>query len=298
MGQWSPSPPGRRFAGEGLTIPAVLDAQAAERPDQTALYVAGVPLSYGSLAERSASAANALAQLGVGPGDRVAIFMVTSPEWVLAWFGLSRLGAVTVPVNTAYRGQFLAHQLRDCGVTMIAADAALLDQVLAVAAEVPSLRTVLVGEGDDGDVDGWRARPEVAGHLAFESIACLDAADSHRPGSAARWNQPGAIFYTSGTTGPSKGALATQHYLLSAAQTMVDCWKLQPEEAVYAPLPLFHLERGGQRAGPTAGRRDRGHRPGLQRPGHLGSGPSPPGGGAARSGSHGEHVVEPASRRT
>ncbi len=250
MGQWSPSPRWRRFAGEGLTIPAVLDAQAAERPDQTALYVAGVPLSYGSLAERSASAANALAQLGVGPGDRVAIFMVTSPEWVVAWFGLSRLGAVTVPVNTAYRGQFLARQLRDCGATMIAADAALLDQVLGVAAEVPSLRTVLVGEGDDGDGDGWRARAQVAGHLAFESIACLDAADSHRPGSAARWNQPGAIFYTSGTTGPSKGALATQHYLLSAAQTMVDCWKLQPEEAVYAPLPLFHLSAVGSVLGP------------------------------------------------
>jgi crotonobetaine/carnitine-CoA ligase len=250
MGQWPPSSPGRRFAGEGLTIPAVLDAQAAERPDQTALFVAGVPLSYGTLAERSASAANALAQLGVGPGDRVAIFMVTSPEWVLAWFGLSRLGAVAVPVNTAYRGEFLAHQLRDCGATMIAADAALLGKVLAVAAEVPSLRTVLVGEGDDGEADGWRARARVAGHLAVESITCLDAADPHRAGSAARWNEPGAIFYTSGTTGPSKGALATQHYLLSAAQTMVDCWKLQPEEAVYAPLPLFHLSAVGSVLGP------------------------------------------------
>jgi crotonobetaine/carnitine-CoA ligase len=250
MGQRSSSPPWRRFAGEGLTIPAVLDAQAVERPDQTALHVAGVPLSYGSLAERSASAANALTQLGVGPGDRVAIFMATSPEWVLAWFGLSRLGAVTVPVNTAYRGQFLAHQLRDCGATMIAADAALLDQVQDVAAEVPSLRTVLVGEGDDGDADGWRARARVAGPLAFESIACLDAAHPHRAGSAARWNQPAAIFYTSGTTGPSKGALATQHYLLSAAQTMVDCWKLQPEEAVYAPLPLFHLSAVGSVLGP------------------------------------------------
>ena len=250
MGQWSSSSPGRRFAAEGLTIPAVLDAQAADRPDQPALHLAGVPLSYGSLAERSASAANALAELGVGPGDRVAIFMATSPEWVLAWFGLSRLGAVTVPVNTAYRGGFLAHQLRDCGATMIAADAGLMVHVLAVAADVPSLRTVLVAEDDDGEADGWRARARGVGHLAYESIACLDAADPRGPGSAARWNQPGAIFYTSGTTGPSKGALATQHYLLSAAQTMVDCWSLQPGEAVYAPLPLFHLSAVGSVLGP------------------------------------------------
>ncbi len=250
MGSWSSSSPGRRFAGTGLTIPAVLDAQAADRPDQPALHVAGVPLSYRRLAERSASAAHVLAELGIGPGDRVAIYMATSPEWVLSWFGLARRGAVAVPVNTAYRGEFLAHQLRDCGATVIAADADLLDQVLAIAADVPSLGTVLVREGDEGAGDGWRARVRGLGRLAFESIACLDAGDPLGAESLARWNQPGAIFYTSGTTGPSKGAIATQHYLLSAAQTMVDCWKLQPEEAVYAPLPLFHLSAVGSVLGP------------------------------------------------
>ena len=65
---------GGKFAGEGLTISAVLDAQVAERPDQTALQVAGIPLSYRQLAERSASAAAALSERGVGPGVRVAIF--------------------------------------------------------------------------------------------------------------------------------------------------------------------------------------------------------------------------------
>jgi carnitine-CoA ligase len=64
------------------------------------------------------------------------------------------------------------------------------------------------------------------------------------------WNRPGAIFYTSGTTGRSKGALVTQHYLLSAAQTMVDCWQLQPGETVYGPLPLFHLSAVGTVLGP------------------------------------------------
>ncbi|MDQ1360337.1 MAG: carnitine-CoA ligase [Acidimicrobiaceae bacterium] len=250
MGTRSSSSAGRRFAGEGLTIPAVIDAQAAERPDQTALHLAGVPLSYRRLAERSASAASALSERDIGPGDRVAILMATSPEWVVLWFGLSRRGAVTVPVNTAYKGEFLAHQLRDCGATMIAVDAALLDRVLAIAADVPSLQTVLVCEGDDGEADRWPSRVRGVGRLAFESITCLDAGDPGGAESAARWNQPGAIFYTSGTTGSSKGALATQHYLLSAAQTMVDCWKLQPGETVYAPLPLFHLSAVGSVLGP------------------------------------------------
>ena len=250
MGERSSSVGRRRFEGAALTIPAVLDVQAAERPDQMALHVAGVPLSYAELAGRSVSAANALSGLGVGPGDRVAILMATSHEWVVLWFGLSRCGAVTVPINTAYKGEFLAHQLRDSGATMVAVDESLLDHVLAITAHVPSLRTVLVREDGDGESGPWRAGVAGTEGLIFESIACLDAGDAGRFQSAARWNQPGAIFYTSGTTGPSKGALATQHYLLSAAQTMVDCWGLQPGETVYAPLPLFHLSAVGSVLGP------------------------------------------------
>jgi crotonobetaine/carnitine-CoA ligase len=68
------------------------------------------------------------------------------------------------------------------------------------------------------------------------------------PGSG--WNQPAAIFFTSGTTGRSKGAVATHHYLMTAAATMVHCWQLQPEEVVYAPLPLFHLSAIGSVLGP------------------------------------------------
>src|SRR5262249_2276502 len=59
-----------------------------------------------------------------------------------------------------------------------------------------------------------------------------------------------AIFFTSGTTGRSKGALVTQHYLLTAARTIADCWQLQPGEVVYAPLPLFHLSALGSVLGP------------------------------------------------
>jgi crotonobetaine/carnitine-CoA ligase len=64
------------------------------------------------------------------------------------------------------------------------------------------------------------------------------------------WNRPAAIFFTSGTTGRSKGALVTHHYLMTAAATMVDCWQLQPGEVVYAPLPLFHLSAVGSVLGP------------------------------------------------
>lgn len=257
-----PAVGGRRFSGSSLTIPSVLDARASERPDQVLLHVDGTDLTYAELRRRSVEGAAGLRGLGVGPGDRVAIFMDTSPEWVVLWFALSRLGAVAVPVNTAYRGEFLAHQLRDSGTVAIAVDPQLAERVAPVAADVPSLRWVLlasagVGAGGAGGVTWPGGGPErLPLAPVLDGGTALDGAraGAARPGgdgcTAVPYNQVGAIFYTSGTTGPSKGALATQHYLLSAAQAMVDCWQLQPGEAVYAPLPLFHLSAVGSVLGP------------------------------------------------
>jgi len=245
MGAWAPALSGRRFVGEQLTIPGVLDAQAEERPDQPLLYIADEPLTYQVLQERSVTAARALAGLGVGPGDRVAIFMGTSAEWIALWFGISRLGAVAVPVNTAYRGDFLAHQLRDSRTKVVAVDRALGQRVLGEAATLSDLTTVLVREDGTGEeVVAGAAGPQVVG------IEVIDEGPVGPVTNAALWNRPGAIFYTSGTTGRSKGALTTQHYLLTAAHTILDLWGLQPGEAVYAPLPLFHLSAIGSVLGP------------------------------------------------
>jgi len=235
-----------RSPGERLTIPGVLDRQAAERPDQPLLHIAGGAVTYRDLQAWSVSAANVLGTMGVAPGDRVAIFMGTCPEWVTTWFALSRLGAVAVPINTAYRGDFLAHQLRDSSASTAVCDRGLADRVLEAAPDVPSLRSVMIRE------DGTDAPIPSAAGVEVSDLARLREGDPDTLGvpSEVVWDRPGAIFFTSGTTGRSKGALATQHYLLSAARTMVDCWQLQPGEAVYAPLPLFHLSAVGSVLGP------------------------------------------------
>ena len=232
----------------GATLPAALDAQCEKRPDQPVLEIARTTLTYRQLRDRSVAAANVLSEMGIGAGDRMAIFMGTSPEWVVLWFALSRLGAVTVPVNTAYRGDFLAHQLRDSQTVALAADQALVERVTAIAGDVPGLRRLLVrADGGAGD----QATADPGAGLAVSDIGVLgegDTASVAVPGGAG--DRPGAIFYTSGTTGPSKGVLATPHYLLSAARTMLACWQLEAGESVYAPLPLFHLSAIGSVLGP------------------------------------------------
>jgi crotonobetaine/carnitine-CoA ligase len=245
MGDWSAEPQGRRFVRDGLTIPAVLDAQAAERPDQPLLVIDDEPLTYRQLQHGSRTAAAALAELGVGDGDRVALFMGTSPEWVTLWFGAARLGAVVVPVNTAFRGDFLARQLADSASVVVAVDAGLEERIGSVAGDVPTLHSLLVRT--DGTEAPARSGQASLKRLTTDGLA-LDR--THDVEDRSVWDRPAAIFYTSGTTGPSKGAIATHHYLLSAAATMVDLWQLKPGEVVYAPLPLFHLSAVGSVLGP------------------------------------------------
>jgi crotonobetaine/carnitine-CoA ligase len=231
---------------ERRTIGAVIDAGAAAHPDRVALVVDDQPLTYAELATRSVSAAAALRSLGVGQGDRVAIFMGTSVEWLLAWFGASRLGALTVPVNTAYRGEFLARQLVDSGASLLVTDAELLGRVTAAGPLGPGLRTLLVR----GDRAG-APLPEAPGGLEVHATSVLDEGSAHTGAlPVLTGTEEGAVFYTSGTTGPSKGAVVSQHYLLSAAEAMVDCWRLQPGEVTYGPLPLFHLSAVGTVLGP------------------------------------------------
>src|SRR6516165_9467405 len=120
--------------------------------------------------------------------------MATCEEWLTGWFGAARLGAVTVPVNTAYRGDFLAAQLRDSRASAVIADADLVDRVFAVAAEVPGLRLVFV-----------RGRPVSETAPAELAVLSTDAlldgnltSQPDAPGSGqSGWNQPVAIFFTS-----------------------------------------------------------------------------------------------------
>jgi crotonobetaine/carnitine-CoA ligase len=106
---------------------------------------------------------------------------------------------------------------------------------------------------DDSPGGDWRPDAPGTGPLAGKVVpidGLWEPTADVSPSSGASWDQPLAIFFTSGTTGRSKGALTTHQYLLSAAAAMVDCWRLQPAETVYAPLPLFHLSAVGSVLGP------------------------------------------------
>lgn len=191
--------------------------------------------------------AEALAERGIGKGDRVAIAMRNLPEWVVAFFATTSLGAIAVPLNAWWTGAELAYGLADSGARLLIADAERWERVAARRAELPALAHVLVSrapaplpgteplDGVIGRPQSWAALPERP--LPETPIAPDDEA---------------TIFYTSGTTGQPKGALGTHRNLVTnifsgayaAARSFLRRGEAPPEPAPKIGLiviPLFHV---------------------------------------------------------
>lgn len=228
MTRWGPE---RRYV-----LGDLLAAQADARPDKVAVYFDDVPVTFGEMHRRSNAAATWLHDFGIRAGDSVVLFTENCPEFVDVWFAAAKIGAVSVPINTAYRGDFLVHQLRDSKARVVVADAALAPRVADIADQCPDLELLLVrDDGNEGPGEVAGIRVGTAGELLVPS------GDSLPAGVSAAWNMPGNILYTSGTTGPSKGVVVTQHYLGMAAETIVKSRQITPDEVAFGPVPLFHF---------------------------------------------------------
>jgi crotonobetaine/carnitine-CoA ligase len=211
-----------QFGIERFTVPDVLDMRAEQFGDRVMMSIAGTPVTFAQMRERSCAAANMLADNGVTRGDTVALFTATCPEWVYVWLGAARIGAVTAAVNIANKDEFLVHALRLARAKFVIADTerhVMLDEVID---RVETLKTILVVGESMTDV------------LTHAPIIPPDT-EPAGPDDLA------ALFFTSGTTGPSKAVATTWHYLFSAAAGVATAWELADGDVVWSAMPLFHL---------------------------------------------------------
>ena len=187
-----------------------------ERPD-------GSTLSYADLLDVSGRMANALVDLGVKPGDRVAAQVEKSPEALTLYLASLRAGAVYLPLNTAYTAGEIRYFLSDAEPTLFVCRPELAEPLRALAAEVGVPRVETLGEKSDGSLT-----EKAAG-------ASPDFTDVPR----AR-DDLAAILYTSGTTGRSKGAMLSHGNLASNATALRDAWRFTEDDRLLHALPYFH----------------------------------------------------------
>ncbi|HEY2088019.1 MAG TPA: AMP-binding protein [Mycobacterium sp.] len=205
------------FGVERFSVAAVLDRRAEQFPDRVMMSIGGIDVTFEQMRQRSCAAANALLDLGIGPGDCVALFAGTCPEWIYFWLGAGRVGAVAAAVNAANKGDFLLHALRLSRAKVIVTDAERQPRVAEIADQLPGLASIVV---QDDCLDG---------HPGTVDEHVGDVADI------------GSFFFTSGTTGASKAVATTWHYLFTTAATAVSAWDFEPGEALWTAMPLFHL---------------------------------------------------------
>jgi crotonobetaine/carnitine-CoA ligase len=223
---------------EDRTLPHILRARAEERPDATYLRFGDrTPLTFGSVDADSTRVANSLRRLGVSAGDRVAMLLPNCPELVVTWFASAKLGAVEVPVNVELRGPLLSHVLDNSGAEVLVCHRDLLAGVAPVVNAAPALRTVVV-------VGGPAEEARAAG-IRVDAVLTFDELLAGRPDAidvAVGYADPMAILYTSGTTGPAKGAVMPHNQYYVWVDLYARSLGLTSDDTYFSPLPLFHAD--------------------------------------------------------
>jgi crotonobetaine/carnitine-CoA ligase len=219
--------------------PIVLRERARRHPDRTYLEVpwAGESYTYGETLEQAERVGSAMLAAGAEPGDRVVIMLPNCSAYILGWLGSSIAGLVEVPINTAYRGSFLAHQVATAEPTLAIIDPGYVERFIAIPEASASIRRFyLVGDADA--VESGRVALTAEGHSSGSWSELLAGGDSALPAVEAR--DPGSIFFTSGTTGLSKGVMMPHAHMYLFADECVSLTRLTEDDTYMSVGPLFH----------------------------------------------------------
>ncbi|HEY9063701.1 MAG TPA: long-chain fatty acid--CoA ligase [Burkholderiaceae bacterium] len=234
-----------------------LEVSAKRFPDKPAYLFFGRALTYGQLKAQAEALAGWLQSVGVGAGDRVAIFMQNCPQFAAAYYGVQRANAVVVPVNPMNKADEFQHYIVDPQTQVVICSADLAGIVASANAAVPEaqrLRAILVTRYSDAMPEG----PLAPDDAPSEAIAAWLRSEPPLPEGATRWTDalalelaPGPqtarpddlamLPYTSGTTGSPKGCIHT-HRTLMANVSGGGLWSsASPETVSLAVVPMFHI---------------------------------------------------------
>ncbi len=211
-------------------LATLIRRKAQKNGDRPALKFPHRTLSYAELDRASDRVAAGLAEAGVEAGNHVAALLYNQPEFPLLWFAAVKLGAVLVPLNTALKGDLLRYELDDCQARFLVLDPSLLSAYEPVRSSL-SLTREWVIEREDAPED------LPAGMSPWKEVLSAREPPATPP---PRPSDPAAILYTSGTTGPPKGAVIPHEKYLTTAREIGRRSRLTPDSVLFTGLPLFH----------------------------------------------------------
>jgi malonyl-CoA/methylmalonyl-CoA synthetase len=215
-------------------------------PNKIALEFIDPPLqsvTYAELDQLVERTAGYLQSLGLQPGDRVALQLTKSLEFILLHLATIRLGAIVLPLNLAYPPDEVEYFLNDSGATLFFTLELSKEKIQSILPRLPELQECIFLDPDDLDKFQSLITDHQLPRFDFRSQLALDPALSANgsPREASNLSDTAVIIYTSGTTGRPKGAEITHGNLVSNLQSLHDAWGWTPDDVLLHVLPIFHV---------------------------------------------------------
>ncbi len=193
-------------------------------PDKKALIFGNAAYTYAEMNGIIESMSGYLMKLGVSKGDHIALYMTNRPEWIMIYYAIAKLGAISVCVPGAYKKDEVKGVVRDSRSSMVVTSEELLSQ-LPSHEDIPLVRETIIIERDD----------------SFQSILRRESSYAVPAEMDTTGDDVAAILYTGGTTGTPKGAMLTHRNLLYSAQNVAFHERLVPDDMGGSFLPLNHV---------------------------------------------------------
>ena len=222
----------------GWVVGKILAEQARTRPEEPLIqFERGHMHTYAEAHALANRAGNGYAGIGIGFGDNVAVMLNNRLEYLWSWFGLSRIGGVLVGINTALKGTFLTHVLTNTKARVGVFEPEFLPWLAEIEDTVPDMQTVYV-PADVYDADNLPTFKRIQVRCFDEIMAGAD----DEINVEVTYRDMGMIMFTSGTTGPSKGALMPHGHLYLFGHCMQVHLGMTREDIYYIPMPMFHAQ--------------------------------------------------------
>jgi long-chain acyl-CoA synthetase len=208
-------------------VTTLLDAKSV--PEAKAALICptrGETYSYKRLRDEMNRVGSGLKTLGVKPNDRICIYLDSSPEYLISYFAIWRIGGVAVPTNIVYRGSELLHVINDAGACAVITDQHGVGVIAGIRQEIPTVSHIICVSGSCTGSVAWDSFPPAPSSMRAENCAVTDLCH---------------IQYTAGTTGKPKGAMLTHGNWMTALDTERDALRLRPDDVYLGIYPMGHV---------------------------------------------------------
>jgi crotonobetaine/carnitine-CoA ligase len=212
----------------------LLADRAQKNGDRIFLYFKDQTYSYNDMDRNANRCANALSKQGIKKGDLISIMLMNRPEYMFIWFGSARVGAIEVPINTSFKGEFLRHLIDQSDSKMLFIDREWLDRLKLIQDDLKKLEKVVVLGG---------MTPEDKAGIKFPMISWEEFFDAPDTPVDIKIHPMDAqnIIFTSGTTGLSKGTLGPHKMWIAVAEQLNPLREASRDDIFYTFLPLYHM---------------------------------------------------------